>query len=182
MQHGFSLFWVAVVTGGVLVLGGAACAAAPAGVWRGIRAFPRHALAGRLLTAIALAWVAWLLVEMPLGRFERFKPLLWILAPGSFVLIVMYVDELLAPRALGGLLLLLATPMLDAARWHGSPARFVIAALAFALVLVGMLLFISPYRFRTQLAWMERPGAARAAGIGAAAAGAAVFALGLVAY
>lgn len=182
MQDGFSLFWVAVATGGALVLGGAACAAAPGGMWRMVRAFPRHALAGRLLTAAALVWVAWLLFEMPLGRFERYKPLLWILTPASFVLIAVFIDELLAPRALGGLLLLVATPMLDAARWNPSLSRLVITVFAFVLVIVGMVLVISPYRFRTELAWMERPGATRLAGIAAAVAGSAVFLLGLIAY
>jgi len=54
----------------------------------------------------------------PLQSVRDFKPILWALAPLCYVLTVCFVEELLAARALGGILLLAAAPVLDAARWH----------------------------------------------------------------
>jgi hypothetical protein len=85
---------------------------------------------------------------MPLGWFDEYKWSLYVLAPLLFVLVIFLMDELLAPRALGGLLLLLAAPILNSARWHPSAWRLIMVALAYAGVIVGMMLVVSPYRFR----------------------------------
>ena len=118
-------------------------------VWRTtMQAFPRHRLAGMILTAIAVVWVAVLLVDVATGQWERFRPVIYVAAPVSYFLITKYLDELLAPRALGGILLLLAAPILDAARWHPSPLRLVVTVLTYIGIVWGMILVLSPYRFR----------------------------------
>ena len=79
--------------------------------------FSRNIPAAWILTALDVAWVAWIVFHASLGWFDPLKPALYILAPMSFLAMVFFMDELLAPRALGGLLLLLANPVLNSARW-----------------------------------------------------------------
>lgn len=133
-------------------------------LWRrALVAFPRHTPTAWILTAIAMTWIALIVLNASLGSFNRWKPLVYVLAPAAFFLLVRYLDELLAPRALGGLLILLPDPMLDAARWHPSDARYVITVLAYVYAVAGMLLVLGPYRFRRWTAWwIESSGRLRA--------------------
>ena len=138
----------ALVVGALLALLGGIALAAPDRARRGARAFPRSAWTGRLLTAIDIAWVAVIVVRAPLGRFEHLKPLVYIAAPAGYLLIVSFMDELLAPRALGGLLLLAANPLVRSAFVHPSSLRLVMTCFAYFWVVAGMVLMLSPYRFR----------------------------------
>lgn len=144
----------------------------PDGCRRGILAFPRSEWAGWLLTALALTWTSLIVLHAPLQRFESLKPALYILGPAAFLLIVIYLDELLAPRALGGVILLLANPVLKSARWHPSSLRLIVTTLTYLAIVAGVVLVLSPYRFRTFTAyWVEdgnrcRVGAAIAAFLG----------------
>jgi len=115
-------------------------------VW--MQRFPRDVWSGRVLSGFAVLWAAWVLYDMPMGRFESWKPLVW---PAAIVLggfVWYYMDELLAPRALGALLLLYPAPVLSAARLHPSPWSVVMSVLAYACVLKGMALMLSPFWFR----------------------------------
>mgnify|MGYP003585500246 CR=1 FL=1 len=137
-----------------LLLGAAGLAAglwqliAPAQVRRMLDAFPRSTATAWALTAIDLLWVAWLLHHTNLGRFDYLKPALYFLTPLSFFLLINYLDELLAARALGGLLLLLPHPVLQIAQWHPSEWRLVVVSLAYLWAVAGMALVLSPYLFR----------------------------------
>jgi hypothetical protein len=139
---------ITLVCGAVFAVTGLVCVLMPGRARAWMRAFPRSRSAGWFFTAVDLLWSAWLLYVTPLGRFDEYKPALLVLAPIAFVLVVWLMDELLAPRALGGLLLLLPSPMLDAARWHASTLRLVPVVLAYVFVLAGIVLVLSPYRFR----------------------------------
>lgn len=143
---------VALVTGAAIAAASLPCVANPAGALEAIRRFPRSRQPAWVLTAAALAWSAWLLFHMPMEQFENLKPLLYVLTPISFVLIVLFVDDLLAARALGGLLALAPAPLLDAARWHASGWRFVVVILAYTMAVAGMTLILSPYYFRKFMA------------------------------
>lgn len=121
---------------------------APAASRAGLLAFPRHQATAWILTAVDLMWVTWILLHGNLGPFDAVKPALYLIAPACFFLLINFLDELLAPRALGGLLLLAANPVLNAARWHDSDWRFVPIVLAYVWVVAGMLLVLSPYLFR----------------------------------
>jgi hypothetical protein len=162
---------------------GASLAAVPGFARRVIQAFPRHAWAGRVLAAVAVLWVAVLLRRMPLGWFDAYKSAIYVGAPVAFVLIIVYMDELLAPRALGGLLLLSATPLLNVAQWHPSALRLIVVVLAYGWVVAGMVLTVAPYQFRRAAGvcagTKER---CRTAGVAGCLAGAALVALGLGAY
>jgi hypothetical protein len=116
---------------------------------RGVfRRFPRHRVAGWILTAIALWWSALLLLGMDMGFLNAYKKLIYLLAPLAFFLIAFYMENLLAARALGGLLLLVPALMIDVARFDPSQFRYVLLVLAYVMVFKGMALVASPYLFR----------------------------------
>lgn len=121
---------------------------APSATRGALARFPRSKVAGRLLAAVVLGWSAWLLWQMPLGRFDTLKPLLGVLAPVAYVLTVLLMDELLAARALGGLLCLIPAPILAVSRECSSPWRLAIVIIAYAMAVKGMALVLSPYLFR----------------------------------
>ena len=130
-----------------------------------------------------LVWSAWLVMHMPLGPFDRYKPFLYVVAPVLFFLIVHFMDELLAARALGGLLLLVASPLLDAARPHESEFRLVVAALAYILAIKGMALVLCPYLFRKATSWWARNDAwCRAGGLVGLALAAFLIVLAVTVY
>lgn len=142
------------IVGAILAFIGLAALGAKEPFLRAVQAFPRHALWARMLTAVVLGWTVWILFNMSLGWFEPYKNTIYILAPIAYFLIVIYLDELLAPRMLGVLLLLAAAPVLDAARWHDSPWRLVLTVIVYVWVVWGMVLVLSPYRFRNTIeAW-----------------------------
>jgi hypothetical protein len=169
--------------GAVLTGLGAAIAAQP-GVLDPVRArFPRSRLAGGLLAAVALVWAGTIVYHAPLGRFEGLKPGLTLAVPLAFVLVFFFMDELLAPRALGALLLLAATPILESARWHPSPARLVVVVVAYALVVKGMALVLNPYLFRKAMEWgLRHPAWVRGGGVANAVLGLTLVILSLVVY
>ncbi len=98
---------------------------------------------------IALPWAAWMLVSNPplLGSIWLTK-LVYIATPIAFVLIMMFVSELLAPRVLGGLLLLISNPILMETRFHDSLWRLVVSVMIYIWIVAGIMLVLHPYRFR----------------------------------
>ena len=129
---------------------------APAAALRGGRAFPRSRVMAAILSAIAFAWGGWLLHQTPMGRFETFRQPIYLLIPLLAVLVNVFSSELLAPRALGGIMILVPAPLLAAARWHPSPWRYVMLVLAYVLVIKGIALILSPYLFRRGMQCMVK--------------------------
>lgn len=141
-------YWMLGV-GAVCVLGHLALLGAPAATRRALAVFPRNAWFGRTLAVVAFAWSTRLVMDMPLGFVEPYKSWLYVVAPLVYLLVILLMDELLAARALGGLLLLVAEPVLAAARMPGLSAwRLVIVALAYVWIIAGMALVLGPYWFR----------------------------------
>jgi hypothetical protein len=120
----------------------------PGGTRKAVKAFPRHVWSGRILAALDMAWSVYLVQDMPLGWFDAYKGWLYVAGPILYGLIVLFMEELLAARALGGLLLLVASPILEAAAFRTESLRLVVVVMAYAWVLAGMALVLAPYRFR----------------------------------
>jgi hypothetical protein len=121
---------------------------APEWAQKGLRIFPRNIWVGGILAAVALIWSAFEINDMPLGGVDAYKSWLLILGPVVYGLIMVFMNELLAPRALGGLLMLSAGPLLEAQRLYESSWTVVPAVMAYGWVVAGMILVLSPYRFR----------------------------------
>lgn len=134
--------------GGLGVLAGVALLRFPSALRAGLLAFPRSKWPGWILTAFCLFWISWVMRHAALGRFEALKPLIPVFAVLAFGAIVWLLDELLSPRALGGLLLLVANPMLNGVRWADSAWRFIPALIAYAWVIAGCILMLHPWSFR----------------------------------
>ena len=150
----YSLRLTGWLVGAVLVLLGAAGLCMGTSTRRALERFPRSRPAAILLTLVNVVWVALFLYHTPLGRFAWVQPWIPVLAPLALVLVVVFMDELLAPRMLGGLLLLAAHPVLEAARWHDSPWRLVLTGLAYVWIVWAMVVMLSPYRFRHTVEWV----------------------------
>lgn len=159
------------------------CLLWPRAVRAAAAAFPRSRVPAWILTAVDLAWVTWIVLHAELGRFDWVKPYLYVAAPLSFFLVVFFMDELLAPRALGGLLLLLANPVIIAARWHESAWRLVMIGLAYVWAVAGIVLVLSPFYFRRVAEWATRSDPrCRLLGLLRAGFGAALIGLGLAVF
>lgn len=113
-----------------------------------VKKFPRNIWAGRVLATVAFLWAAWLVYEMPLGGFEHLKKWLFIVTPVVIGMSFVYMKDLLAPRALGGLLMLYPAPVLALARLNNSPFSLVMSVVAYIMIIKGMFLVMSPWLFR----------------------------------
>jgi len=123
-------------------------ACAPALVRQGLCAFPRSVWPGRILLAVDMAWAAYAVTTLHLGMIDAWKVHLYWIAPVCILLGSLYLDELLSVRALGGLLLLAAGPILNAARWHPSDWRLIVIVIAYTWIIVGLLFLLSPWWFK----------------------------------
>lgn len=139
---------VALLIGLLALAIGGISLAAPARVLAGTERFPRSVWPGRILAAIDLVWAAYELTRMHLGMFDAWKVHLVWLTPVSIYLCIKFMDDLLSPRALGGLFLLAAGPVLDIARWHPSDWRLVITVIAYLWIVLGLTLLLEPWWFR----------------------------------
>ncbi|MCC7299466.1 MAG: hypothetical protein IT583_00095 [Verrucomicrobia bacterium] len=126
----------------------------PARLRNGNERFPRSVWPGRILVIIDLIWSAYEISLMHLGMFDAWKVHLYWLVPVSIYLCITYLDELLSPRALGGLFLLAAGPVLDAARWNPSGWRVVISVIAYLWILLGLTFLLAPWWFRRLMPWI----------------------------
>ena len=168
-----------VLLGALGVLAGIAMLVFPAALRRGLAAFPRSRVPGWLLTAAGLFWVAWVVHHAALGRFEFLKPVIPFAAVALFGAMVFFLDELLAPRALGGLLLLVANPVLQGVRWADSAWRVVPVLVAYAWVVAGCALMLHPWLFRKTVdRFLGSAAVLRRYGVGKLMAGAALLAVG----
>jgi uncharacterized protein YjeT (DUF2065 family) len=171
---------IVLALGGLHAVLGAWWLAAPESARAAVKGFPRHRLAGWLLAAAALAWAGSNVYHAELGRFSYLKPWIFGIVPALIALVGAFMNELLAPRALGSLMLLAAAPILKAVQFHESKLSLAVTVMAYVWVVLGMAWVLGPYRFRRWVSPLsEVPGRQRATGAGLLAAGVAFLALGL---
>ncbi len=134
---------------GTLAVGvGLFSASSPAWIRKGLRDFPRSIWPGRILLAVDMVWAAYAVNTLHLGGFDAVKTHLYWVAPILVVLGSLYLDELLSVRALGGLLLLAAGPILSAARWNPSQWRLIVTVMAYVWIIAGLVFVLEPWWFR----------------------------------
>lgn len=128
----------------------------PGPVQRWLRKLPRSKMAGILLLIVDSVWALLLVATMDLGEFSHLRtPLLAVIVIATF-LTFRYVDEFLAVRALGILLLLLAEPLIEAAFLRPETGRLLLVVWAYALAILGMVWVGLPYILRDQIDWMRK--------------------------
>jgi len=157
MIYHFSLHVAGLVAGAILVLISLLALFSPAE--NILPRFPRSYTAGVILLTIDLIWSFWLLSTMEMGEFASFRrPLLFAL-PIGYVLVLKFVDEFLAVRALGILCLLAADPLLEAAFLRPEASRLLVTVLAYLMIVAGLLWVTMPYLLRDQISWSTRDSA-----------------------
>lgn len=120
------------------------------------RQLPRSRVAGVVLFSLAFLWTLWLLSTMEMGEFSSFRRPLLIGLPIGFVLVLRFLGEFLAVRALGILCLLAAEPLIEAAFLRYEPSRLVVTVFAYLLVIAGLFWVTMPYLLRDQINWTAR--------------------------
>src|SRR5438270_3159559 len=118
--------------------------------------FPRSGIAGIVLLSVALVWSFWLLATMEMGEFSSFRRPLMIVLPIGYVLVLRFVEEFLAVRALGILCLLAAEPLLEAAFFRYETSRLLVTVFAYLLIVAGLFWVTMPYLLRDQINWSAR--------------------------
>ena len=174
---------IALAVGAATGLLGAFSLALPSPARRLWKAFPRSVWPGRVLAAICLVWSALWICVMPLGPLMIVRDLLWLLLPLAIAAVWIFIPELLACRAAGGLLVLVPAPMLSAAAWHPSVWRYAVILYAYAMIVAGMYYIALPWLLRDHIDWAHRsPGRAKAVAAAATALGLLLVVLAFTAY
>jgi hypothetical protein len=149
---------VGIAIGLLLMAGHLLALLAPAGTQKRLKEFPRSRQAGIVLLVIVAAWAFWLVATMDLGEFSKYRTLLKILVPAAWFLSLKFVDEFLAVRALGILLLLLAEPVFEVAFLKPGTGRLLLVVLAYAWTILGLFWVGMPFLLRDQIAWLTKDG------------------------
>jgi hypothetical protein len=151
-----SLQTAGIVVGLWLLVIGALGLVSPGFTQSVVRNMPRSRIAGLVLLTLALIWSIWLLATIEMGEFASFRRPLLIAAPIGYILVIRFVDEFLAVRALGILCLLAAEPLIDAAFLRYEFSRLVVTVFAYLLVIAGLFWVTMPYLLRDQINWTTR--------------------------
>ena len=117
------------------------------------RRFPRHIPAGVALMLLGTAWFLYNLSQESISDFANFKVLFYMLFAGVGIGSCFFLPDFLGARGLAVIFLLLARLMVDTARWVDTEWRLVIAGWAYAMVIAGMWVTISPWRLRDAIEW-----------------------------
>jgi len=121
-----------------------------------LRAFPRSSKYGALLLLVAAVWFFILVSVMDLGEFSNWRKTVLIATPIAAYLTWKYVEEFLAVRALGMLVILGAEPILEAAFLRPEIAHPILNALVYVYIVLAMFWVGMPYILRDQIAWVSK--------------------------
>jgi hypothetical protein len=156
MIYHLSLQAAGIIAGVLLLLVSAPGLLKPDFARRAALRFPRSRLFGVSLLTLDLLWSFWLLATMEMGEFSSFRRPLLIVLPIGFFLVLKFVDEFLAVRALGILCLLAAEPLLEAAFFRYETSRLLVTVFAYLLIIAGLFWVTMPYLLRDQINWSAR--------------------------
>ena len=120
-----------------------------------LRAFPRSKMWGQVLMTASAAWFFALVWFMDLGEFSNWRQTVLLVTPFAWLLTIKFVEEFLAVRALGMLVLLAATPLLDAAFLRPELSRLLLVTLVYIWIGFSMFWVGMPYTLRDQIGWVS---------------------------
>lgn len=131
-----------------------------------LKAFPRSRPATILLFGSAALWFLYRVWTLSPADFGEYRLPLFIGFAAVAALSFHYVPDFLSVRGLSGLILLTATPVLDAAfmEWD-HPQRTVLSGGVYLLIFAAIWLGAQPWRMRDAIEWLYRqPGRPRLVG------------------
>jgi hypothetical protein len=161
-----SLFAASLIPGIVLLLLGLPLAMDVAGVKAAIKAFPRSNSVGYLIFSVAAAWFLYNILHLSNADFGEYRYLLFI----GFALVAIFafksVPDFLGVRGACALILIGASPFLDAAYMqYDRPARLFMVSLVYVALALSIWLGAQPWRVRDFFGWLfARPARSRILG------------------
>ena len=156
MIYPLSLEFALLLTGLFLIAIHAIGLVLPQATQTWLRALPRSKTMGWVLFTLVVVWAELLVWKIDLGEFTPWRPRVLIFIPIAYVLTLMYVQEFLAARALGMLVLLAAEPLLEAAFLRPETTRLFLVSLVYVWILFGLFWIGMPYTLRDQIGWVTR--------------------------
>ena len=119
-----------------------------------LKAFPRNYPWAVILLTIDFIWGMMCLANMDMGEFYTMRPWFLYLVPVGFVLVLVFVKEFLAVRALGALLLLVGGAVLEAAFLKPQMSRLLLPIIAYAWIIAGLYFVGMPFLMRDGITWI----------------------------
>ena len=148
-----------------------------------LKQFPRNYRWGVILLSIDFAWSMLIISYMDMGEFFNLRSKFLLLLPVAFVLVLFFVKEFLAVRALGALLLLVSGPVLTAAFLQPPASRVLVPVLAYVWIIAGMYFVGMPFLMRDWVNWItQTAGRWKLASLGGAVYGAVLLVVAVVAW
>ena len=145
-----------IISGLLLTLLSGIALLRPYEVQEWLRGVPRSKVLGFVFLTIAGVW-SWVLIStIDLGEFSNWRPRLMVLIPAAYLLTLKFVDEFLAARALGMVVLLAAEPLLESAFLRPEQTRLALVALAYIGIVFAMFWIGMPYTLRDQIGWLSK--------------------------
>jgi hypothetical protein len=151
MIYSLSLETALLFLGIVMIAAHGLALVQPEAVKAGLKAFPRSQFWGGLLLLTAGIWFWWLIATMDLGEFSNWRGILKIGTPIAVALTWAYVQEFLAVRALGMVVLLGSEALLEAAWMRPEGARLWMVTLVYVWITLALFWVGMPYTLRNQI-------------------------------
>jgi hypothetical protein len=155
MIYSLTLETALLLLGLILIASHSVALALPSQTQAWLKAFPRSSFIGVVLLAVAAIWFYWLVSTMDLGEFEKFRKAFKIGTPIAAVLTGIYVQEFLAVRSLGMIVLLGAEALLEAAWLRPEMSRLWMVSLVYVWLTVALFWVGMPYVLRDQISWVS---------------------------
>ena len=161
-----SLTLATLIPGLLMLLFGTALLSGRATVSALLKAFPRSNTAAVVFFGGGTIWFLYKVWHLPEADFGQYRTILAIAFGAIAVLSFKYVPDFLAVRGLAVLILLSASPLLDAAYMHyDQPQRLFMVSLVYLFIALAIYLGASPFRLRDFFEWLFRtPGRGRTLG------------------
>ena len=120
----------------------------PLRIYSFLQKFPRNEVMGKVLACICCILAARESFLMNMAGLNSYKFLIYFISPIVFACSIIYLKELLAPRALGGIYCLLAVPVVKTAALSDAPFFQIVSFIGYVWVIYGITLLMAPWYFR----------------------------------
>ena len=148
-----------------------------------LKAFPRTYFWGAVLLSIDFVWGMMCLANMDMGEFYTMRSWFLYIVPVGFVLVLVFVREFLAVRALGAMLLLVGGVVLESAFLKPQFSRLLLPIIAYVWIIAGLFFVGMPFLMRDWVTWVTaKPERWKLATLGGIAYGAVLLLFALVWY